>query len=438
VDRAAIARKKASADERAGIAMMFVIDETRSMKDFFGGVAKFIDQNLDLGENAVNVRVAVSWYSDTEKRGDTPYVVQPLQAINGPGVSAAATQAAKQRIVDSVGGHEPRIIGGLGAQPEELIYPGLVAAIEAAGFEQGENAMVFVIGDAADRHELEQDPSLRKAFFAQQAKLTELIKKHALQVAFVQVGEATLVGTGFTEQASRFRKSLKPELQSAVIVQGPGSAPLQNRIAELQSQMDRRRTTLLAEVAEMETRHRFSAPGPALEQEFPARQLDRERFDRSHLQLFVPAWGWLYHPQRAEALPQLREFVFLARSESEALVPALAKAAEGLAADGRVDVEAARALLSETLRRQSGHGGVAIAIDAAWQSLPKDDRTLGRFLEQGMGLRVRNPLLFHRGMVNPKAAPTRQSSASLLDSRNRIRSALQAGGSWVDAWEVLP
>ncbi len=221
-------------------------------------------------------------------------------------------------------------------------------------------------------------------------------------------------------------------------MQGPGRTPLQNRIAELQARMDRRRAELLAEIAEMETRNRYSAPGPALEQQFGSRGLDRQSFDESHLQFFVPAWGWLYHPQQPEASAQLRELVFLAKPESDALIPTLVAAAEGLKADGRIDVDAVWKKLAETLGRRSGHAGVAAQIEVAWQALPKDDRTLGRFLERAMGLRVRNPLLFHRGIANPQAEPTKQSVKTLLDSRDRIGNARKEGVTWADAWLVLP
>ena len=438
VNEDAIKEKKAAAQERAGIAIVFAIDDTLSMQKFFGGVAEFIDKNLDLGASSVNVRVAVSWYSDIEKVGDKPYAVQPLQPLNGPGMNAAAAAAAKERIVAGVRSHKDRIIGGLGGQPDELIYEGLVEAIKAAAFERGENAMVFVIGDAPDRYEADGDDKNRQTFLDFQAELAVLIEKHNLQVAFVQVGDVDEVGTGFTDQANRFRKTLKPEVQEAVIVQGPGGAPLQNRIAELQARMDRRRAELLAEIAEMETRNRYSEPGAALVRQFEKQGLDREAFDRAHLQFFVPAWGWLYHPRQPEATPQLRELVFLAKPESDALIPTLIKAADGLETAGKIDVEAARKVLADTLGRQSGHTGVSTAIEAAWRILPKDDRTLGRFLEQGMGLRVRNPLLFHRGVAKPQAGPTRQSIEALLDSRERIGNARLKGVTWADAWKVLP
>jgi len=428
VDRDAIDRKKEALKARAGIAIVFVIDETLSMQQFFGGVADFIDKNLDLGENAVNVRVAVSWFSDIEQEGDIPFQVQPLQPLNAPGMDP---DAAKRQIVKQVRDHRERIIGGLGAQPEELIYPGLIAAIEEAGFLQGENAMVFVIGDAADRSDSETLDRLQR-------RLEELVGKFALQVAFVQVGDVSRVGRGFTAQAEAFRAGLPPALRESVIVQGPGAAPLQKRIADLQAQMDRKRSELLGEIKEMETRNLYSRPGPALEREFEKTGISRKAFDTSHLQFFVPAWGWLYHPQQAEATPQLRELVFLTKPESEALIPALVKAADGLERDGQIDVDAVRRLLADVLGRNSGHTGVAAALEAAWQNLPKDDQTFGRFLTDGLGLRVRNPLLFHRGTASPRAGPTRQSIELLRTSRDRIGMAKKEGVTWVDAWKVLP
>jgi len=436
VDRDEIEKKRKATQERAGIAIVFVIDETLSMQQFFGEVAEFIDKNLDLGQDSVNVRVAVCWFSDIEKAGDVPHVVQSLQPLNGAGMDASAVQAAKQRIVSQVREHEERLIGRDGAQPEELIYPGLIAAIKSAGFAEDENAMVFVIGDAPDRS---GSPGLaQKLFPDQQKKLAALLVKPSLQVAFVQVGDVAKVGTGFTDQARAFRETLSPDQQKRLLVQGPGAETLPKRIADLQAQMERQRTALLEEIAEMETRNRYAEPGPELVKQLGSQGIDRKTFDQSHLQVFIPAWGWRYHPQQSEATPQLRELVFLAMPESDALIPALIKAADGLEKEGRIDVEAARTLLADVLGKRSGHTTAGRAIEAAWQSLPEGDRTFGRFLVQGMGMRVRNPLLFHRGTASTKALPTRECIELLRSSRERVGSARKDGVTWADAWRVLP
>lgn len=437
VNRDQIEKKRKATQERAGIAIVFVIDETLSMEKFFKDVARFIDQNLDLGQDAVNVRVAVSWYSDIQRATDVPYEVQALQPLNGPGMDAAAVQAAKQSIVSKVEEHKERLIGAAGAQSEELIYPGLVAAINKAGFNQDENAMVFVIGDAPDRSDWPGVPDAYGKKNRGELKVL-LAEKPALQLAFVQVGDVANVGTGFTDQARAFRESLPADQQKRVLVQGPGVKTLDKRIADLQAQMELQRTALLEEIAEMETRNRYAEPGPALDGELASQGLDRKTFDQSHLQFFVPAWGWRYHPQQAEATPQLRELVFLAKPESDALIPALIKAAEGLEEQGRIDVDATRSLLADVLGKRSGHTTVSRAIEAAWQSLPEADRTFGRFLVQGMGMRVRNPLLFHRGTANAKALPTQESIRMLRSSRDRIGGARKDGVFWADAWKVLP
>jgi len=422
-----IARKRKDAAAREGIAIVFVIDETYSMGPHFGGVADFIEKNLELDEGNVDVKVAVCWYSDAEGKGSTPYDVRPLEPLNGPGIQPAQVDENRRKVVKTVRDHKERIIRGWGAQAEELIYPGLVAAIEKAGFAAGENAMVFVIGDAADRSE---GPALA----ALQKRLAGLIETYGLQLAFVQVGK---LGPEFADQAKAFRDSLPKERREAVIVQGAGDAPLQKRIADLQQQMERRRVALLGEIAEMETRNRYSQPGPRLEKDFSAAGLDRAAFDGAHLQFFAPAWGWRYHPQQAEATPQLRELIFVAKPESDALLPTLEEAAKGLE-KGKIDMEKTRAVLAEILGKRSGHTAVGPALEAAWQALPEEDRTFGRLMHDGLGMRVRNAVLFHRGEVNPKAGPTKQAVANLRESRERIANARELGRSWVDAWKVLP
>lgn len=455
-----IARKRKDAAAREGIAIVFVIDETYSMGPHFGGVADFIEKNLELDEGNVDVKVAVCWYSDVEGKDSRPYDVRPLEPLTGPGIQPAQVDEKRRRVVKTVRDHKERIIRGWGAQAEELIYPGLVAAIEKAGFEAGENAMVFVIGDAADRSgEVERpakggerqaggqlewiaelaglDPQ-RNLRGQLQEKLRQLIDKHKLQMAFIEVGEQQGGAAGsFAAQAEAFRKTLPGELQESVFVQGAGGAPLQARIADLQARMERRRRTLLAEIAEMETRNRYTQPGPALEKRFAAAGIDREAFDLGHLQFFEPAWGWLYHPQQAEATPQLRELTFVAKPESDALIPTFIAAADGLEKNGKIDMELVRGKLKETLARISKHTKVAEAIEAAWQALPEQERTLGRFLRDGMGLRVRNALLFHKGTAKA-TEPTRQSVQMLRRSREVIGNARKTGVTWVDSWKVLP
>jgi hypothetical protein len=432
VDEDKVRKKKGEVAQREGIAIAFVIDETLSMQQFFGDVADFIDQNLDIGQGDVDVKVAVSWYSDIEKRGDVPHDVHPLKLLNGPTIEPAEVQATKQRIVKDVRDHDEKVVRYLGAQERELIYQGLIAAIERAGFQAGENGMVFVIGDAADRTEGKELRTL-------QGRLQELIKQHNLQMAFVQVGN---LGPAFADQATDFRDSLPPELRDSVIVQGVNAANLRNRIAALQAQMDRRRTKLLAEIAEMETRNRFSQPGPALEEQFGEVGIDRAEFDRGHLQFLVPAWGWLYHPQQSEATPQLRELVHLAEPEVLALIPSLISAADSLQKTGRIDVEASRQKFAEVLARASGHSAAEAAIQASWQALPAGDRTFGRFLQDGLGLRVRTPILFHRGTANLQAAPTLRGIEMIRKARDRIgmarESAWKSQAAWMDAWKVLP
>lgn len=427
VDVAELAKKKAEAAERAGVSIAFVIDETVSMEKYFPQVAAFINENLELDEG-VNIRAAVSWYSDIQKQGDVPYDVHPLRQLIGPGITPVVAEAAKAQLVKDVEGHDRRVTRGLGAQERELIYQGLNAAIRVAGFQPGENAMVFVIGDAADRTD---EDGLRRL----QDDLIKLLDEYKLQLAFVQVGD---LGPDFANQATEFRNRLPPNLKESVLVRGVGVGLLKNQLADLRAKMEQRRARLLGEIAEMETRNQFSQPGAVLERQLQAAGIDRADYDRQHLQFFTPAWGWLHHPQRAADGPQLRELVWIDEAEAAALLPALVVAVEGLRSTGRIDTDAVRRKLSSVLVERSGHTNAAAALDSAWNALPADDRTLGRFLRDGLGIRARNAILFHRGVADPRAEPTREAVNQLLESRTRLGAARQPGVGWADAWSVLP
>jgi hypothetical protein len=427
VDVAELVKKKAEAAEQAGVSIAFVIDETVSMKKYFPEVAAFIDENLELDEG-INIRAAVSWYSDIEKPADVSYDVRPLEQLNGNGVPPGDAETRKARMVKDVRGHSERVTKGYGAQSRELIYQGLIAAIQRAGFQSGENAMVFVIGDAADRTEGSGLATLQDA-------LAGLLEQHKLQLAFVQVGD---LGPDFANQATEFRNRLPANLRESVMVRGVGDSSLKNQLADLRTKMEERRARLLGEIAEMETRNQYSQPGPVLENQLHAAGIDRTDYDRQHLQFFAPAWGWLHHPKRATDGPQLREVVWIAEAEAAALLPALVVAVEGLRSTGRIDADAARRQLSSVLAERTGHTGAAAAIESAWESLPLEDRTLGRFLSDALGLRARNAILFHRGVADSRAEPTREAVSRLLESRTRMGMARQPGVNWVDAWKVLP
>ena len=422
VDADQLAEKRRQVQEKAGVEILFVIDDTLSMEKYIQQVATFIESNLQGGGDATDLKIAVSWYRDRENDGaqpaEKPYDVAPLKPVAPEDVSA---------VVKSVREHKVRTIKGDGAQARELMCEGLQAALEAAGFTRGANAMVFVIGDYGDR-----------SVEAKRKKAVEQIAKgiaaQQIQVAFIRVGEPE--DTSFQDHAGEIRDQVRAEGGLAATITSANDANLGNQIAKLQAEMESRRSRLEAEITDLESRNRYSQPGPLMERRMADAGLDRRAFDQQHLQFFTPACGWLYHPLNPDGDPQLREMVFICRAEATALVVMLAAVEEQLKAKETIDGEAAIDRLAKQL---ATHPQAAGAVRAAWEAIPEAERSLGTFLREAFGLRIRNPLLFQSAGLKPLPA-TGKSLERLRKSQDWLTKEKAPGPErvWYDSWLVLP
>jgi hypothetical protein len=422
VDQKALEEKRKQAQEKAGVQILFVIDDTLSMERYFQQVADFIAENLAGGGDATELRIAVSWYRDREDdstKGDAdakkPYDVSPLQVVSDP-----------KQVVAAVRGHKVHTIKGDGAQALELMGEGLEAAIGKAGFTPGANGMVFVIGDFGDR----SSPQARAARARRIA--TEVAGKN-LQVAFIQVG-----GDGedksFQDHAGEIQEQVRRLEGPAVKIEAATATNLQDRIATLQREMQERRSRLTQEIEDLRSRNPYSQPGPFMERQMQDARLERVVFDQQHLQFFTPACGWLYHPMNPEGDPQLRELVFVSPPEAKALVVIMAGIEQQFRKANKIDAAAAVRILAQQLE---SHPKAAAAIRSAWDVIPEAERSLGTFLRDVMGLRVRNPMLYERDGFAPLPA-TRKVVELLGKSKDRLDRESGPDRVWYDAWLVVP
>jgi hypothetical protein len=418
VDRDILAAKRQQAGAKAGVEILFVIDDTLSMEKYIQQVADFIEANLSGGGDATDIRLAVSWYRDREddSKGDAekPYEVEALRAIE------------PREVVKAVREHRVRTIKGDGAQARELMGEGLEAAIAKAGFAPGANAMVFVIGDYGDR-------SAEEARMATAGRIAKSVADQRLQVAFIQVADAG-ADQSFRQHAGEIADAVGRAGGPPVKVESAGNTNLQKQIAKLQAEMESRRDRLLAEIEDLNSRNIYSQPGPLMEGMLKERGIERQAFDKQHLQFFVPACGWLYHPLNPEGDPQLRELVFVSRPEAKALVVLLATVQEQLKQTGKIDGQAAVNVLAKQL---ASHAGAADAIRAAWEGVPEAERSLGNFLRDAMGLRVRNPLLYQRAGV-ARLPATLKTVEMLGKSKELLAREDGPERFWYDSWLVLP
>jgi len=115
--------------------VLFVIDDTGSMQQWFAAVADTLEQIVEkLGSQDRTVRVAVAFYNDSE----TGVTTMPLKRL---------TTTVGWQLADTVRSHKS-VRGG---NPREPVFSGIEEAIRGAGFSPFSRKLVIVIGDDGDR-----------------------------------------------------------------------------------------------------------------------------------------------------------------------------------------------------------------------------------------------------------------------------------------------
>ena len=406
--------------DRKPLEMLFVIDDTTSMQSYFPAVAEFVKGILgEAGEG--EIKIAVSYYNDRaddKKPGPEPFTVEALKEIKNKQVAdAEALQVEQHREVRPTGD---------GAQPEELMCEGLLAAIEKAGFSRGATAFVVVIGDTGDRSE---EPSLKALL----NKIARECKLRNLQLFFAHVGpRVQIFQQSFKTQADR----LAALLPGKVTYQTADSDTLAQKITEARRAVENERRQLLAKIAAIKSRQRFAVPGPLMEHALEKGGLTIKEFDDAEMQVFVPASGWLYHPQH-DAAPQLRELFFLCEPETKALIETFALVSKQFEDSNGINGDAALDTLATSLGK-SGHITAESRLREQWQQLQKDERSLGILLRDVYGLRVKNPLLYRPSSATKAARRAQEAVDQFNKSITLFRAASGLKPFWFDSWKVLP
>jgi hypothetical protein len=166
----------------------------------------------------------------------------------------------------------------------------------------------------------------------------------------------------------------------------------------------------------MEFRSPYTAPGPKLLDAMANRGLDRKAFDDRHLQFFVPTRGWLFHPtskDRATAQPQFRELFLLSAPEQKAVARMFNALRDTFARGDQINGTEVVAAFADELESASQHPLVGERMREAWNRMPKQSRSVGVFLEDVFGLRLKAALAFRRSPMRRRSPrPPARSAAS--------------------------
>jgi len=419
-------------NDDAGVEMLFVIDETSSMQPYFEGVARFIGNAAGaVAGQPLKLKIAVSYYTDGP--AGNRVTVEKL------GVVGNAAQAAA--IAADVAGHQDKLPAGPFANAPERMLEGIRDAVTAAGFSKGSNAFVAVIGDTGH----EPDPPTEKTKLI--AEVAKLIDTHQLHIFFAHVGNRrTKAEELFKLDADAIRNDAVNNQgvpTERIIYQTADANTLQQALEDARQRADEVRRRTQRDIARMESRNRSTEPGPKFDRQLEAAGIPRAAYDRDHLQYFMPARGWLYNPSatsnEADKAIQFKELLFLAPPEKAALETLFSAIQDRLVA-GRLPLDGTLIeTFAESLSDASEQPSLRDLAMALWKRLPEQQRSLGVYLENAFGLRIKSPLLY--AIDATAAARASAEEIEFLNQRiSRLRAALRADSTrfWFESSSLMP
>lgn len=379
----------------AGLEMLFVIDETESMRPFFDGVAKFIESagtaaasRPDAEQIEVPVSIGVAYYTDGPEGKRVS--VEKLRRIDD---KAKATE-----IATTVKDHEDKLPEGRYANAPERMLEGLRNGVQQAGFSAGSNAFVAVIGDTGH----EPDPPEDKEKLLDQ--VAGLIKEKNLHVFLAHVGnrnkQAEIL---FQKDADELRTRAVALGVPAdrVVYQAAEKDDLAGALRKAQKAAEELRRRTQRQIERMEARTPFTEPGPKLLAKLEKKPLTRERFDDQHLQYYVPSRGWLFHPQQAGGSdgprPQFRELFFVAAPERQALKALFSELRIRISEGRPIEADVVIEVFASALAKSAGCPELSGRVLERWNAIPAAQRSLGVFLEDAFGLRMKSALPYPVG-----------------------------------------
>jgi hypothetical protein len=331
--------------------ILFVIDDTESMDKWFPVVARTVRRVTDLArENKRKVRVAYTFYNDTNGGGDPKKVIKtsPLKDVARSGEAIAKEVATHKR--------------GKGGDPHEMVFRGILEGVQKAGFSPKARKLVVVIGDCGDitgKHanpdRLRADPEYAKKYNVKaivEALVPDnlgpktAIEFYAIQVIDPSKSEAAgdfktqmqEIAELHTERLRALRKKLSPDFDEKKLRPLAGYFdPKENRGTSVETVLAGRYTRLLQEEKDLEGQIERLKKGqwlttgltPEMERlidlELKRRGVKVSLSELRHsggLQLFQTGFVW---EKTRDGLPQVRRRVFLNGGELEELVSFLSK-----------------------------------------------------------------------------------------------------------------
>jgi len=250
-----------------------------------------------------------------------------------------------------------------------------------------------------------------------------------------------------------FQKDFKAVQQEAVklgvpedhVVYEPAEANnLQAVLEKSRNEVEDERRKLQRQIARMESRTPYTEPGPKLLKALESRGIGRDKYDERALQYFVPSQVWLFHPGAQEtspATPQLRELFLLAEPERKAVKRLFDDIRDRLSRRDQIDGDAVIATFAAELAGAAGNPALEAAVMAAWKKTPERQRSVGVFLEDVFGLRMKAALPFPPIGYAKERPAAEEEISRMLERIGRLSEAFKDEGEaafWFDASNLVP
>ena len=371
VDESLIASFKNDAAQSAAVEMLFVVDETWSMKPYFAGVADFIATVGKAVEGGFSQRpkIAVAYYTDG-----------PPGQRTTPSALQLATPEVVAKMVKEVREHEQKMPPGDYDNPPERLLEGLRDAIRTAAFTKGANCYVVVIGDTG--HEPTDTGKLRLI-----DEVAKYVANLNLAVFFTHVaandGESvTLFKTDASDVA---RAALAYKVPAGRIkYQTANATTLAAELDAVRRQADELAKKARVYISRIKSRNTATVPGGALIKDMAGAGVSLADFNRANLQLYVPSFVWLASPrerqQGGQARCRLTRYVALSPVEKAGLTALLTACEKDFAAGTTLEHDKAVLSYAEAASKSAGNESLRQLIVARWNSL-STPRTIGMFRE---------------------------------------------------------
>lgn len=322
--------------------LLFVVDDTGSMKEYFDDVAKVVEAITSRAverQAGGEVRVAVSFFNDVD---GNPPGWNPVKTAKLTSVTAA--EEGGRAIAAAVRAHKKsKIDGGL---PREMVFHGLTTSIQAAGFsDDSSRKLVVLIGDVADKSD-ENDPD----HTAEAAVVANLRPDEPSPIEFfaVHVGPRTSGDQkAFKTQAETIVRLLETEAGQ----KGLG-AYVQVEDGGLSTTLERRWRKFEQDAAELREQlkgvqmgQRRAGLGAAAVKLLEAEGVDLRRTEG--IQIFQEVYAW-ENPRDDSEHPQVRRMLLFSAAELEELLEAV-KPFTKLRMDGDLNSNALRTAFTKVV-----------------------------------------------------------------------------------------